>query len=144
MGDDDSNDWRGIDTDIELYKFYLELLLKAGGFITTVTGAIVSYYLANAERYLIRLALTLPFVLSFGFLVVCILSIRPARILNEDHARACQRIGADNPYDLSPLTKLLILFSVVFAIICVGLAILFFVAPSLPAQALINQAHSSH
>ncbi len=65
--DDRESAWRELDKDVDLYKFYLDLLLKAGAFVLGITGALTSYYFAHEKDVLIVYSLLLPVVVNGGF-----------------------------------------------------------------------------
>jgi hypothetical protein len=89
--------WRELDKDLDLYKFYLELLLKAGGLILGVTGAITSYYFANDRKQpLIVYSLLLPLIVNGGFCLICAFGVRFAEILRKSHYKVCADAGATN------------------------------------------------
>jgi hypothetical protein len=59
--------WKQYALMVDLYKFYLDLVVKVGALHYAITGAIVSYYLTHKGDDKIWWALLLPAVLSFGF-----------------------------------------------------------------------------
>jgi hypothetical protein len=52
---------------IELYKHYLELLIKFNLFYYAITGAILSFYFSNHTVTFIQYLLIFPFIMSFAF-----------------------------------------------------------------------------
>jgi hypothetical protein len=117
--------WRELEKDLDLYKFYLEFLLKAVASVLAITGAITSFYFAHAQEPLMVYSLLLPFVINAGFSVACSLSIGFAQVLRRDHYEICARAGIQKAYEMSPLLGLLYLCSVVSGLITAGLAALF-------------------
>lgn len=59
--------WKEFDKEVEMYKFYLEIVLKTSIFVFGITGAITSYCLANVTQSLIKFSLLLPLVMNAGF-----------------------------------------------------------------------------
>ncbi len=59
--------WKEFEKSIDLYKFYLDMVLKASIFIFGITGGITSYYLSNTNKPLIKLSLVLPLIMNAGF-----------------------------------------------------------------------------
>jgi hypothetical protein len=120
--------WKDIETDLSLYKFYLELLLKAATVALALTGGVASYCLAHLELRPVKYALLLPFLVNVGFSVICAFGYRPAVQMEADHQNTCKHRGIASPYDFSPLTNLLILLAIVYAVIAGGIGTLFVIA----------------
>jgi len=62
--------WRQYQVHVDLYKFYLELVLKLKAGYYVVTGSIVAYYLTHRSEGLARVASVLPLILTVGVGVV--------------------------------------------------------------------------
>jgi len=62
--DDQERNWKQYETQIDLYKFYLDLVVKINAFHFAISGAIISFYFANRDTDSIQWALLLPAVLS--------------------------------------------------------------------------------
>ena len=58
--------WKQYALHVDLYKFYLDLTIKANVFYYAVTGAILSYYFQGASDGVARYALVLPIVMSLA------------------------------------------------------------------------------
>jgi len=116
--------WKEIDIDLSLYKFYLELLLKGATVVLAVTGGVASYCLAHPEAPLLKFALVLPVLVNLGFGTICAIGHKPAKMLARDHEAMCRRHEITNPYDLSTLQHLLLLFAVTYMVIAIGLGAL--------------------
>jgi hypothetical protein len=58
--------WRQYANHIDLYKFYMDLALKAFVFYYAITGAIISYYFAHESDRRMTFALLLPIVMSLA------------------------------------------------------------------------------
>ena len=106
--------------DLSLYKFYLELLIKAGAFIFGITGAMVSYFLANTtDQDYLKYSLILPLVMNLGFSTLCAFTAPSARRLNDEQPA----------YELVALPLLLWLFAVAYGIVTLGIAALLILIP---------------
>lgn len=116
--------WRELDKDIDLYKFYLDVIIKSAIFVFGITGGIVSYYFANKSKPLIQYSLIFPMIINFGFFLICVFSIKFAETLKDEHYRVCEKAGVLIPYEMSPLSNLLRLFSVMYGLCTVGLLVL--------------------
>ncbi len=62
--------WRQYDKHVELYKFYLDLVVKINVFHFAISGAIFSFYFANKSEPSIQWSLALPGLLSFCLLIL--------------------------------------------------------------------------
>jgi hypothetical protein len=107
---------------IELHKFYLELGTKASAGSLTVIGAILAYIGEHgALNGRMRLALTVPILLSAGNAIVFLMGTRLALDFFRQVKRAQLRLGAE----WRPHVELLIWASVVagllFLLLTVGL-----------------------
>lgn len=111
-----------LEQDLGLYKFYLELVLKAALFLFAITGGICSYYLANRDAEpLLVYSLLLPVIVNVGFALLCGLSASDAQVMRDRHYQLCEREGVHLAWEMRPLPMLLKLFSVVYAVIAVAL-----------------------
>lgn len=59
--------WKQYEMQVELYKKYLELILQFNVFYYAATGALISYYFSKSDVALMKYALLLPVLMSFGF-----------------------------------------------------------------------------
>src|SRR5688572_22433607 len=59
--------WRQYSMNIELYKHYLELVLKFNIFYYAATGAIVSFYFSQSDVSALRYSLWFPIAMSFAY-----------------------------------------------------------------------------
>ena len=58
--------WKQFALNVDLYKFYLELVIKINVFYYAITGGILSYYFQHRTDGVARYALLLPVLFSFG------------------------------------------------------------------------------
>ena len=116
--------WKEFDKNIDLYKFYLEIVLKTSIFIFGITGAIVSYYFSNTSKPLVKLGLVLPLIMNAGFTYFCFKGARFAHILDRDHKILSQELGTRLVLTFSPLHEVLRLFTILYALVSVGLAVI--------------------
>lgn len=126
--DDRGASWKKLEKDLDLYKFYLDILLKAAAFILGITGAVTSYYFAHAREKYIVYSLILPFIINIGFLLICSFGAGFAETLKNDHYQVCSDAGVEPPYEMSPLVGFLYLCAVTSGIIAAGLGTLFVLA----------------
>ena len=117
--------WRQVDKDIELYKFYLEILIKAAMVIFAITGGITSYCLAHDDSPLMAYSLLLPIILNTSFSLICFMGLAPAKFMVQGHIDICENNDALIPYDFTPLIHVLYLFISMYTMVAIGLFILF-------------------
>ena len=123
--EDKTDNWRRLEKDVDLYKFYIGFLLKIAAFALGLTGAIVSYYLAHRIDHLMVYSLLLPLLVNVGLFILCSISIRLADELRQQHYLVCEELNIGFFYEMSPLSNLLRLFSIMYALIAIGIALLF-------------------
>lgn len=124
MMKDDRVRWE-LEQDLVLYRFYLDLVLKAALFLFAITGGICSYYLANRDSEpLLVYALLLPIIVNLGFSVLCGLSVGNAEVMRSRHHELCRKEGIHLAWEMRPLPMLLRLFAVVYWTIAVALLVL--------------------
>lgn len=118
--------WRQYALHVELFRSYLELLLKFNVFFYGITGAIVSYYLTSPSRPSLRYVLALPFVMSVGFSVLSAYGAWVLRHVARDVRTIAQSLELDSYPAITFLTVLLLLNAITFFLVAVGLLFLFF------------------
>lgn len=119
--------WK-IDKDIELYRFYLDISVKAAVFLMGITGAIASYVLSNTEGRIVSIALAFPALMNAGFAVLFFYSIREAKRLSDLHKEACKELQVSE-FNMNPLKAVCQIFSLMFSV--AALALLLFMGVNL-------------
>ena len=114
--------WK-VDKDLELYRFYLDISVKAAVFLMTVTGATASYVLSNERRDVSGVALIFPALMNTGFAVLFFYSIREAKRLFRLHKKACGELGVPE-FNMKPLIAVCRIFCLMFGVTAVGLLLL--------------------
>ena len=104
--------WK-IDKDLELYKFYLDMSVKAAVFLMTVSGAIVSYALTNRD-HIPRMVLLFPALMNGGFAVLFFYSVKRAQELFDGQVEECTKLGVSS-FNMGPLKALCRIFWLVCA-----------------------------
>lgn len=123
--DNDEKIWKKLNTDTDLYKFYLDLLIKSGTYFFLITGAILGWYFSQNNKVLIKYSLILPFIMNFGLIIICSFSIKPVKIMKKEFEETCSKAGFRFVYDMRPLLNVLYLFLCTYLIINAGLVLLF-------------------
>ena len=108
--------WRELEKDIELYKFYLDLIVKSAIFVFGITGGVISYYFANESKPLVLYSLIVPLLMNSGFFVIYIFSVNFAETLRNSHYLVCEKAGVLIPYEMSPLPSILRLLSLMYGL----------------------------
>jgi hypothetical protein len=114
--------WK-IDKDIELYRFYLDVSVKASVFLMAVTGGIASYVLSQPVGPIISIALAFPAVVNAGFTVLFFYSITEAERIARVHIEACKEVGV-REFNMNPLKSVCQIFCLMCAVATVGLLLL--------------------
>ena len=116
--------WRQYSLQIELYKYYLDLVLKANVFFYLVTGTILSFYFANFSDPIVRYSLILPIVMSLGLAFVFFYGAKLMRFVREDIFQLRDQLGLSTAPDVEILTLSLRVYSLIFVLVAIALALL--------------------
>jgi hypothetical protein len=57
--------WREYAVQVDLYKHYMDMLMKVNAFFYIITGGILSFYFVNFGKPFVRYALLFPILMSF-------------------------------------------------------------------------------
>lgn len=112
--------WRQYQQNIELYKFYMELVVKFNVFYYAVTGAILSFFFANPDIPKLKYSLVLPLVMSIAFAALSVYGAILTRDLREETFNVRDKLKLDVAPDVGVLSKVLYMFAGVFAITALG------------------------
>jgi len=116
--------WKEYNLHIDLYKYYLELSLKANLFFYAITGTIVGFYLTHPEVGYKKVSLLLPILLSLAlggiFIHGGILWIRVSGIIRETR----RELNIKKAPDINLMTTLLIVFGFIFLVVGVSMVML--------------------
>lgn len=101
--------WKQYELQTDLYKHYLEIILKFNAFYYAVTGAIISFYFTKSDVLLIRYALLFPVLMSvvFGILFSCGIFLN--RVTRADIFRIRDRLNLEAAPEVNVLGALLAL-----------------------------------
>jgi hypothetical protein len=109
--------WGQYKQNVELYKFYMELIVKFNVFYYAVTGAIVSFFFASQNIPDIKYSLVLPIIMSLGFAGFFIYGAILMGYLREEVFRIRDALGLQVAPDVGVLSVLLYIFSVIFILV---------------------------
>ncbi len=119
--DENELKWKRFTLDIDLYKSYLELLIKFNVFYYAITGAILSYYFAHQDIKVLACSLILPLILSLGFGVFFLYAAKLVTVMRADIILTAQELKLRTYPEVQVLKFLLILFGSIFIVISIGL-----------------------
>ncbi len=109
--------WKQYSQNVDLYRFYMELVVKLNVFYYAVTGAILSYYFSHTTMESIHLSLVLPLVMSVAFAGFFIYGALLTSVLRADVFEIRDALQLRAAPDLGVLSVLLYIFAVVFLIV---------------------------
>lgn len=111
---------------IELYKHYLELLIKFNLFYYAITGAILSFYFSNHTITFIQYLLIFPLIMSFAFSIFFFYASEKAKNSRKEVVDIAILLELKTFPELNVLVILLKLFGSLFIIISFLLLTLIF------------------
>lgn len=114
--------WGQYKQNVDLYKFYMELIVKLNVFYYAVTGAIVSFFFANQTIPDIKYSLFLPIIMSIAFAGFFIYGAILMGFLREEVFKIRDALGLEVAPDVGVLSVLLYIFSVIFILVAGSLS----------------------
>jgi len=114
--------WGQYKQNIELYKFYMELIVKFNVFYYAVTGAIVSFFFANQSIPNMKYSLLLPIIMSVAFAGFFIYGAILMKYLREEVFNIRDILKLEAAPDVGVLSVLLYIFSVIFILVALSLS----------------------
>jgi hypothetical protein len=116
--------WRQYNLWLDLYKFHMDLVLKANAFFYLITGGILSFYFAHPEQRLIKWSLLLPAFMSLALTIAFAYGARLVTLKSTDLSALTQKLDFETVPDVGVLTVLLWAGSAIFLVVAVSLIIL--------------------
>jgi hypothetical protein len=101
--------WKQYELHIDLYKNYLELVLKFNVFYYAGTGAILSFFFSKTDVSLIKFSLLFPVMMSLAFGFVFLYGAKALRITRQDVFDIRDKLGLETAPELNVLAMLLLL-----------------------------------
>lgn len=108
---------------LDLYKHYLDMIIKFNLFYYAITGAILSFYFANRAIAFIQYILIFPFAMSLIFFLFFCYASKKAKNSREEIFNLGRILELNVVPELSILTILLKLFATLFGIVSLLLII---------------------
>lgn len=118
--------WRQYQLSVELYKGYLDLVVKMNVFYYAVTGAILSFYFVN-QNELTEMSLLLPLAMSLAFGLFFLLSANLARVSRDELFEIRDKLGFSAAPEIGVLILLLWIFATLMLLVAGGLTWLMYV-----------------
>jgi hypothetical protein len=119
--------WKQYQIHVDLYKHYLDLVIKFNAFYYAITGAFLSYYFSHINDSLVRWSLVFPIVMGFFFSVLFLNASRSVKYLDEELENICWLFGFTRP-ETKILTLALVASGLLFGVIAIGLTIAFVIS----------------
>jgi len=123
--DDRELDWNNYNMGVNLYRSYLDLVIKINLFYYAITGAIVSYYFAHSNNGLVKYSLLLPILMSILFAAFFIYSAVLANNMRNDIRKSAKALGFDVCLEARVLVVFLYLFALLFISVFISLGFVF-------------------
>lgn len=98
--------WKQYASNVDLYKFYLELAVKVNVFYYAITGAILSYYFQRSTDGIAQYALLLPVLFSFALGGVSLYGASLVHVVRQEMFRTRDALG----FQTAPEFMVLIVF----------------------------------
>lgn len=114
-------DWRQYQLNVDLYRGYLEIVLKINGFYYAVTGAIVSYFIAHQGDSFMRWSLLLPLLMSIALAIFFALGGRAALVQRDEIFALRKKLGFQAAPEVGFLVLLLAISGILMMIVAGGL-----------------------
>ena len=116
--------WNQYKQNSDLFKFYMELIIKLETFYYAITGAIFSYYYAHSSASVdnIKYSLLLPLIMSLAFAGFFFYGAILLRHTREETFEIRDKLGLSVAPDVGVLSILLYIFasiSIVIGCICI-------------------------
>ena len=121
--------WKQYELQVELYKKYLELVLKFNIFYYAATGALISYYFSKSDIALMKYALLLPVLMSLGFAALFFYGAWAQAVSREEIFNLRDALGLETAPETRVLQVLLCISA--FLMLVVGIVILVFFCSAL-------------
>jgi len=117
--------WKQYAQNVDLYKFYLDLVVKMNVFYYGITGAILTYYFGHSSDPLSRFALLLPIIFSLAISAIFLYGSVLLRVARAELFRIRDQLGLDAAPEMMVLIVFLRVFGAILILVCVALVVFF-------------------
>ena len=114
--------WKQYAQNVDLFKFYMKLILELNVFYYAVTGAIFSFYFSHSDIVNVKYALMLPFITSLAFAAFFIYGANLMGYIRQEVFDIRDELGLMVAPDVGVLSVLLRIFASLFlmvAVVCI-------------------------
>jgi hypothetical protein len=115
--------WKQYALHVDLYKFYMDLTLKANVFFYGITGGILAYFFNNAAQPMMRYALLLPIAMSFTLAGVFLYGAATLGVVRDELFALRDQIGFDTAPEFKVLQLALVLFGVLLLLVAIVIGV---------------------
>ena len=112
--------WRQYSQSVDLFKFYMDLVIKLNAFYYAISGAIFSFYFANSTIPNIKYSLVLPVLMSTGLIIFFIYGSKLMLVLRKYVFDLSSNLDLDVAPDLGVLIAFMCIFATVFFAVAAG------------------------
>jgi hypothetical protein len=116
--------WRDYALSADLYKFYLDIIVKVNVLYYAITGGIVSFCLTQQAINYAKWGLVLPLLMSVCLTALFVCSAPLAVTLRAENYALAEKLGIEASHDFTPLIFTLWMFSGLQIMGAVGLIVL--------------------
>lgn len=116
--------WREYEVQVDLYKHYMDMLMKVNAFFYLITGGILSFYFVNFGKPFVRYALLFPILMSFVLGAVFFYGASKWKIVVKIMRDALESLDLVKAPDAQILYILLRTSAILFLIVGVSMCVL--------------------
>lgn len=109
--------WKQYSLHVDLYKFYLELVVKVNVFYYAITGGILSFYFSHPDEQLAKYALALPTIMSATLGVLFLVGASMIRTTRSEVFNIRDLLKLETAPDLGVLSMFLWPFGLIFIVV---------------------------
>jgi hypothetical protein len=117
--------WREYQLQVDLYKHYLELVIRVNVFYYAITGAILSFYFSRNDGGTLRWSLLLPVAMSVLFAMLFLWGAWLNRLTRDEIKGIGTQLGFGVWPEVSVLSALLVICASFFSLVAAALLYLF-------------------
>jgi hypothetical protein len=122
--------WRQYQLNVDLYKFYVETVVKLNVYFYAITGALASFYFAHPDILLLRYSLLLPLIMSIALCGLFLVGAYLARVPRDEQFQLRDALELQAAPDIGVL--ILLLYASAFVMLLVAAGVAYFIGhPSL-------------
>ena len=112
--------WSQYESDVELYKFYVNFVLKINAFHYAMSAAIFSYLLSHKQEPYLEFLLAFPIIFSIAVIVISAKGYPRVQDLNEGVAQKVEFLGLPMCPDFTTLRILIGASIAIHSLIIIG------------------------